>query len=81
MATFRKFIPQVRFHPGITLNEKLEEMEMSVKEFALRTSKPEKTIFAVIGGNSSVTPDMAVAFESVTKIPAHFWLKIGRAHV
>ena len=34
MATFRKFIPQVRFHPGITLNEKLEEMEMIVKEFA-----------------------------------------------
>lgn len=80
MATFRKFIPQVRFHPGITLNEKLEEMEMSVKEFALRTSKPEKTIFAVIGGNSSVTPDMAVAFESVTKIPAHFWLNKQRGY-
>ena len=32
------------------LNEKLKEMGMSVKEFAVRTSKPEKTIFAVIGG-------------------------------
>ena len=53
---------------------------MSVKEFALRTSKPEKTIFAVISGNSSVTPDMAVAFESVTKIPAHFWLNIQRGY-
>ena len=80
MATFRKFVPQIEFHPGLTLSEKLEEMEMSVKEFALRTSKPEKTIFAVIGGNSSVTPDMAVAFESVTKIPAHFWLNIQRGY-
>ena len=63
------------FHPGITLREKLEEMEMSVKEFAVRVSKPEKTIFAVISGNSSITTEMAVSFEAVTKIPASFWLK------
>ena len=76
MATLKKFVPPVEFHPGITLSEKLKEMGMSVKEFAVRTSKPEKTIFAVIGGKSSVTSDMAVAFESVTKIPAHFWLNM-----
>lgn len=63
------------FHPGVTLAEKLEEMKMSVKEFAVRSGKPEKTIIAIIGGNSSVTPDMAVAFENVTQIPAGFWLK------
>ncbi len=80
MATLRNFVPPVEFHPGITLSEKLKEMEMSVKEFAVRTSKPEKTIFAVIGGKSSVTSDMAVAFESVTKIPAHFWLNIQRGY-
>ena len=61
MATLKKFVPPVEFHPGITLSEKLKEMGMSVKEFAVRTSKPEKTIFAVIGGKSSVTSDMAVA--------------------
>ena len=80
MATLKKFVPPVEFHPGITLSDKLKEMGMSVKEFAVRTSKPEKTIFAVIGGKSSVTSDMAVAFESVTKIPAHFWLNIQRGY-
>ncbi len=80
MATLRKFVPSVDFHPGITLSEKLKELGMSVKEFAVRTSKPEKTIFAVIGGKSSVTSDMAVAFESVTKIPAHFWLNVQRGY-
>lgn len=79
MATSRKFVPPVAFHPGNTLSAKLEEMGMGVKEFAVRTSKPEKTIFAVISGKSSVTSDMAVAFESVTKIPAHFWLNKQRA--
>ena len=62
-------------HPGVTLAEKLKEMEMSVKEFAVRVSKPEKTIFAVISGNSSITTEMAVSFEMVTKIPASFWLR------
>ncbi len=80
MATLKKFVPPVEFHPGITLSEKLKEMGMSVKEFAVRTSKPEKTIFAVIGGKSSVTSDMAVAFESVTKIPAYFWLNMQRGY-
>lgn len=79
MATSKKFVPPVAFHPGKTLSAKLEEMGMGVKEFAVRTSKPEKTIFAVISGKSSVTSDMAVAFESVTKIPAHFWLNKQRA--
>ncbi len=53
--------------PGETLDEKLQEMGMGVKEFATRVSKPEKTIIAVLKGKSSITPDMAVAFEMVTK--------------
>lgn len=80
MATLKKFVPPMVFHPGSTLSEKLKEMGMGVKEFALRTSKPEKTIFAVLNGQSSVTSDMAVAFESVTFIPAHFWLNKQRAY-
>ena len=48
---------------------------MSIKEFAVRVSKPEKTIFAVINGSSSITTEMAVSFETVTRIPASFWLR------
>jgi addiction module HigA family antidote len=79
MATL-KFVPPVAFHPGETLSEKLKEMGMSIKEFAVRTSKPEKTIFAIINGNSSITSDMAVSFEIVTRIPAHFWLNKQRTY-
>ena len=35
------YVPIESFHPGVTLEEKLEEMGMSVKEFAIRTDKPE----------------------------------------
>lgn len=70
-----QFFPSIVFHPGVTLAEKLEELNMGRNEFAIRTDKPEKTILAVIKGDSSITPDMAIRFEHVLKIPAYFWLK------
>src|SRR5882757_1468123 len=78
MAKQNQYIPQSVPHPGITLEEKLEEMGMGPKEFALRTGKPEKTITAILKGDSSITPDMAVQFENVTKIPANFWINHQR---
>jgi len=74
MAKQNQYYPQSIPHPGETLIEKLAEMGMGPKEFALRTGKPEKTITAILNGGSSITPDMAVQFENVTKIPAHFWM-------
>lgn len=74
MSQINQYTPDVVFHPAATLNEKLEEMGMSRKEFALRTGKPEKTIIAVLKEESSVTPEMAILFEKVTQIPARFWI-------
>ncbi len=75
MTTINQFKPDIVFHPGETLAEKLEELKMGPKEFAIRTGKPEKTIIAIIKGDSSLTSEMAVLFESILKIPADFWLR------
>lgn len=76
MATkSNQYHPESVSHPGETLREKLEELNMGSKEFAVRTGKPEKTISLVLNGESSITPDMAVLFENVLKIPAHFWIR------
>ena len=84
MAQTRPFFDPAKlpvvYHPGEILEEKLQEMGMGVKEFATRVSKPEKTIIAVIKGRSSITPDMAVAFEMVTKIPADMWLRHQKSY-
>ncbi len=69
-----EYIPESFTHPGITLKDKLMELGMGAKEFALRTGKPEKTISAILNGDSSITADMAVKFENVLKIPARFWM-------
>ncbi|HPW36825.1 MAG TPA: HigA family addiction module antitoxin [Syntrophorhabdus sp.] len=75
MGKLNQYFPDTVTHPGVTLDEKLSEMRMSQKEFALRSGKPEKTISQVISGQSSITPDMAVVFEKVLGIPASFWMK------
>lgn len=84
MAKTRQFFNPVKlpvvYHPGETLEEKLQEMGMGVKEFATRVSKPEKTIIAVLKGKSSITPGMAVAFEMVTRIPADMWLRYQKRY-
>lgn len=80
MVKQNQFFPQVVFHPGETLDEKLKEMGIGPKEFAFRTGKPEKTITAILKGESSITPDMAVQFESVTRIPARFWMNYQREY-
>jgi len=59
MKTVNEYFPQTVLHPGSTLEEKLQEMGMSIKEFALRTEKPEKTIIAVLKGTSAITQEMA----------------------
>ena len=80
MEKQNQYFPSVVFHPGETLEEKLQEMGMGPKEFALRTGKPEKTIIAVLNGESAITADMAVLFENVTKIPANFWMNHQRGY-
>jgi HTH-type transcriptional regulator / antitoxin HigA len=80
MSTINKYRPTTVTHPGVTLEETLEELGMGPKEFAVRSGKPEKTITAILKGESSITPDMAVQFEAVLHIPAHFWLNRQRAY-
>ena len=78
MATINTYYPESVTHPKEILSEALAENTIGPKEFAVRTGKPEKTITAVLKGESAITPDMAVLFEQVLKIPVHFWLEIQK---
>lgn len=80
MKTINTYYPESVFHPCEFLTEILEERQMSSKEFAVKTGKPEKTISAVLNGKSSVTTDMAILFEQVLKVPAHFWTEAQKRY-
>jgi len=75
MTTINQYFPESVPHPSEILIEKLQELNMGPKEFAIRTGKPEKTISAVLKSESSITPEMSILFESVLKIPASFWME------
>lgn len=75
MTPSHTYLPDTISHPRETMREKLEELGMSPKELALRTGQPETAISSILNGESSITPDMAVRFEDVLKIPARFWVR------
>ena len=64
----------VRFHPGETLKEKMEEMEISVKEFATRIGKPEQMVLELVECRMPVNAEWALLLEYTTGIEAEFWL-------
>jgi plasmid maintenance system antidote protein VapI len=57
------------------LSEKLEELKLSLEEFATLTKIPKKTIILILKGEVSVTPEIAILFENILKIPTSFRIK------
>lgn len=78
MSMETTYRPVKSFHPGETLDEKLQELEMSVEDFSAKAGLSAWVVKSFIGGDMSVTADMALAFEQVTHIPAHYWLNAQR---
>ena len=74
MARQNEYFPQSVPHPGDILAEKLGEMGMTTKEFALCIDKTEALISAILNGKSPITSEIAMQFENVTLIPAHYWM-------
>ena len=70
----KEFKPIISFHPGVTLGNKLDEMGMSMDEFAKRIGEPEKTIQGIVRCVYSVDERLATSLEMGTGIPVHFWL-------
>ena len=65
----------VAVHVGTLIKEWLEENNMSGREFAIRTGKPEKTISNIINGKSRITKETADSFEIVTGISSAYLLR------
>jgi addiction module HigA family antidote len=75
MATRKKFKyePDYAIPPGESLIEALESLQMTQAELATRTGRPIKTINEIAKGKTAITPDTALQFEKVLRIPASFW--------
>ncbi|MDC1068407.1 HigA family addiction module antitoxin [Candidatus Kapabacteria bacterium] len=65
-------------HPGVYLSESIQENGFSVAEFAARVVKPTKTIYAIIKGESSITPEMAKSVSNVLGTKPEFWINMQK---
>lgn len=68
--------PAELVHPGETLAEWLDRHDMTQVQFARRTSLTPKHINQVLKGSVGISPEVALAFERVTSIPARFWTQL-----
>lgn len=70
--------PDIAIHPGVTLEETIEALNMSQKELAERTGLTAKTINEIIKGKNPITPETAKKFERVFGVSARFWNNLER---
>ena len=67
------YSPSKAIHPGVSLKDELEFLNLPQTELAQRTGLSEKHISQIINGESPVTPETAIKFERAIKTPANFW--------
>lgn len=65
--------PSIAIHPGVTLREELEFLQLSQVELSLRTGLSTKTISQIIHGEEPITTETAIKLERVLGTPADFW--------
>ena len=62
--------------PGYTIEEQLNENQLTQKEFAKLMELSENSINALISGQMLLSTDIATKLEKVLGIPAQFWLNL-----
>ncbi|HSL84614.1 MAG TPA: HigA family addiction module antitoxin [Thermoanaerobaculia bacterium] len=64
--------------PGETLQEVLDERQITQAELAERMGRPKKTINEIVQGKAALTPETALQLERVLGVPAGFWNNLER---
>ena len=71
-----QYHPPIVFHPGETLEEKLEELGMDARALAEETGMSVAKVNGFLNGAVDVSADTAVRLEKALGITARFWLKM-----
>jgi HTH-type transcriptional regulator/antitoxin HigA len=68
--------PGIAIPPGETLQEYLDSRAMSQVDLAKRLGLTTKTVNEIINGKAPISPETALALESVFGTPARFWISL-----
>jgi HTH-type transcriptional regulator/antitoxin HigA len=70
------FTPNYASPPGATLEETMQSLGYTQKEFAVRTGLTVQTLHRIFRGKQPITSETATKLELVTGTPASFWLSL-----
>ncbi|NIY48880.1 HigA family addiction module antitoxin [Cedecea colo] len=67
-------------HPGVVIQEALDELDVSLREFARAMDIAPSTASRILTGKAALTPEMAVKLAAVIGSSAEVWLKLQSAY-
>ena len=67
-------------HPGETLREDLDALEMSAAELARRIEVPVNRITEILNGRRAITGDTALRLGRFFGTSGEFWLNLQKLH-
>ncbi|MBO8414480.1 MAG: HigA family addiction module antidote protein, partial [Firmicutes bacterium] len=65
-----------QYHPGFFVKDSLEVMNMTAKEFSIRTGISERTLSALITGHGEITFDIARKLAAYFDNSIDFWTNL-----
>ena len=68
-----------RFHPGVYVKDALDALNMSSKEFSIRTGISERTLSDLINGKGDITFDIATKLGNFFGNSANSWTNLQNA--
>lgn len=74
--TARRPIRRVRTHPGLMVREDLEALGVSVAQAARELGVSRQSLHSLLGGRSSVSPEMAARLGKYLGNGPGFWLRV-----
>lgn len=80
MNNKKNYNPDVAIHPGVTLKETVDALNMPQKELSIRTNLTEKVISEIVQRKNPITPETAIKLERVLGISATFWNNLQRKY-
>lgn len=78
--TIKDYNPNIAIHPGNTLKDILDNLEMSQTELAERMGLTLKTINEIIQGKNPITPETSLRLSAVFGMSAAFWNNLERSY-
>ena len=69
-------MPRTPIHPGIILQDEVEELGLRVRDLAARLDVPANRLYQIVAGNRNVAADMALRLAQFFGTSAELWMNL-----